>query len=168
MIAKAAKLGLPVHIHTGALGVTRPMDSVSPSKLDPFLWLPDIRPAKVVLLHGGYPFCREAGFMAGRAGDAPNLYLDISMMVFFLPGAPESIVGTLREWREAGLAEKMLYGSDGNNVLGMWMSAINARKALSLALQGMMDDGFIDGGQALAIANMILRENAKKLYGGAF
>ncbi|MDR1246824.1 MAG: amidohydrolase family protein [Clostridiales Family XIII bacterium] len=164
LIAKAAVLDLPIHIHTGALGITRPLGSANPAVLDPFLWLPDIKPAKIVLLHGGYPFCREAGFMAGRTGDAPNCYLDFSMMTFFLPGSPDSIKNTLKEWVTYGLTDKLLYGSDGNNVLGMWMSAVNARRVLTLALDEIVAEGFADTEQAAAFAEMILRGNAKNLY----
>jgi hypothetical protein len=164
LIAKAAALDLPVHIHTGALGITRPLGSANPAVLDPFLWLPDIKPAKIVLLHGGYPFCREAGFMAGRTGDAPHCYLDFSMMTFFLPGSPDSIKNILKEWITYGLADKLLYGSDGNNVLGMWMSAVNARHVLTLALDEITAEGFADTEQAANFAGMILRGNAKGLY----
>jgi predicted TIM-barrel fold metal-dependent hydrolase len=164
LIAEAAILDLPIHIHTGPLGITRPIEEANPAKLDPFLWLPDIKPAKIVLLHGGYPYCREAGFMAGRTGDAPNCYLDFSMMTFFLPGSPDSIKDIIKMWIVDGLAEKLLYGSDGNNVLGAWMSAVNARHLLTVVLDELIAEGFLDESQAIHIATLILRGNVKKLY----
>jgi predicted TIM-barrel fold metal-dependent hydrolase len=166
LVAEAAILDLPVHIHTGPLGITRPIEEANPAKLDPFLWLHDIRPAKIVLLHGGYPYCREAGFMAGRTGDAPHCYLDFSMMTFFLPGSPDSIKDIMKRWIVDGLAEKLLYGSDGNNVLGAWMSAKGARRLLTAVLDELIAEGFLDEAQAVHIATRILRENAKKLYNG--
>jgi predicted TIM-barrel fold metal-dependent hydrolase len=166
MIAEAAVLDLPVHIHTGSLGITRPIDEANPAKLDAFLWLRDIKPAKIILLHGGYPYCREAGFMAGRIGDAPNCYLDFSMMIFFLPGSPDSIKDIMKKWIVDGLAEKLLYGSDGNNVLGAWMSAVNARHLLTAVLDELIAEGFLDESQAIHIATLILRGNVKTLYHG--
>jgi len=166
MIAEAALLDLPIHIHTGSLGITKPVENANPSNLDPFLWLPDIKPAKFVLLHGGYPYCREAGFMAGRTSDAPSCYLDFSMMTFFLPGSPDSVNNVMKSWLKYGLADKLLYGSDGNNVLGTWMSAINARRILTLALDEMIDEGFLDKEQAVHMAALILRDNVKTLYHG--
>jgi len=42
---------------------------------------------------------------------------------------------------------------------------LTARRALALALTGMMNDGEITRERALEIARMVLRENAMKLYG---
>jgi len=166
MIAKAAALDLPIQVHTGSFGIPQPIEKGNPCRFDPFLFLPDIMPAKVILLHGGYPFCREAGFMAGRAGHAPNLYLDISLIPFAVFSSPQGIVGILRKWLQAGLAPKMLYGSDAPTPFLIMMAAVCMREALYLALKGMVADGFIDEGQALTMARMILRENAKNLYKG--
>ena len=166
LFATAATLDLPLHIHTGALGITRPIGTVNPAELDSLLWLPDVKPAKTVLLHGGYPFCNIAGFMAGRAGDAPNCYLDFSMMTFFLPGTPESVKDIMKGWITSGIAEKLVYGSDGNNVLGTWMSAVNTRRMLTLAFDELIEEGFLDADQAVMFANLLLRDNVKKLYRG--
>lgn len=162
IVAKAAQLDLPVQIHTGG-AAPQVLLETNPARLDTFLWLPDIKKAKVVLLHGGYPFFREAGFMVSRPAST-NLYLDISLIWFYHYGSPKALVGTLREWLEMGIAEKMLYGSDSINPLFFWMGAINVREGLYLALKGMIDDGMIDENQALNMALMILRENAKKIY----
>ena len=166
MIAKAATLDLPIQVHTGSFGIPQPIEKGNPSRFDPFLFLPDIMPAKVILLHGGYPFCREAGFMASRIGYAPNLYLDISLLPFAVFSSPHGIVGILREWLQGGLAPKMLYGSDAPTPFLIMMAAVCIREALILALKGMIGDGFIDKDQALAMARMILRDNAKDFYKG--
>jgi hypothetical protein len=166
LIAKAATLGLPIHVHMGPTAVSKPMESTSPARFDPFLWLPDIKPAKIVLLHGCYPYTREAGFMVSRTGDVPNLYLDVSLMWFVVPGAPESIVPILRDWILAGLVPRMIYGSDSPHVLGIMLAALNARHALYLTLRGLVDEGSITEGQALEMATAILRGNAKTLYQG--
>lgn len=165
LIAKAATVGLPIHIHVGPTAVTKPMETTSPARFDPFLWLPDIKPAKILLLHGCYPYTREAGFMVGRAGDVPNLYLDVSLMWFLVQGAPESLVPILRDWILAGLVPRMIYGSDSPHVLGIMLAALNARHALYLTLQALVDEGSITEEQALEMAVAILRENAKTLYG---
>jgi len=164
MFATAAKLGLPTHIHTGALGITRPMATTNPTELDPLLWHPDVKPAKILMLHGAYPYCKEAGFMAGRVGDVPNCWLDFSMMTFFLPGSADSMKNIMKNWIISGIGDKLLYGSDGNNVLGTWMSAVNARRMLTNVFEELVQEGYLDEDQAVMFAKMLLRDNAKKLY----
>lgn len=46
-----------------------------------------------------------------------------------------------------------------------WLSNTSARQALALALTGMMNDHEITRAQAMELAQMVLRENAIKLYG---
>jgi hypothetical protein len=46
-----------------------------------------------------------------------------------------------------------------------WIAADRARQALAIALSAMMRDGEITRGRALELANMVLRGNARKLYG---
>ena len=99
----------------------------------------------------------------------PNVYTDISMMV--LVAEPRELANTLRSWLTAW-PEKVLFGTDafdGGADQGWeevaWLGASTARRALALALTGMMRDGEIDRPRAEALARMVLRENAAKLYG---
>ncbi len=165
VIAKAAELDLPVQIHTGGIGPERSIKEGDPSRIDGFLWLPDVRQAKVVLLHGGYPYCREAGAMVSRMWNQRKTSLDISWMWWGLNGSPISLVRILREWIEMGLIRRLIYGSDAGNPHQLWLSASNIRRGLYLALKGMIDDGMIDEDQALTMAEFVLRGNAESLYG---
>ena len=68
--------------------------------------------------------------------------------------------------------EKVLFGSDSEPFMPEmnweetgWLTAQTARKALAIALTGMMNDGEITREQASKLAHMVLRENAIKLYG---
>ena len=67
---------------------------------------------------------------------------------------------------------KVLFGTDAypySDQLGWeesgWIAARTARQALALALTGMMRDGEISRDRALELARMVLRENARRLYG---
>jgi predicted TIM-barrel fold metal-dependent hydrolase len=165
ILAKASEIGLPVQIHSGCTGVESFMKESDPSCLDKLLWFPDVRPARVVLLHGGYPFCREAGFMVSAWGRSPRqLYLDLSLIWMEHPCSPYALVGTLREWLEMGLASKLIYGSDGTSPFKLWISAMDIREALYIVLKGMIDDGLISESQALSMAEQILRGNAETVY----
>ena len=48
--------------------------------------------------------------------------------------------------------------------LAAWIAAKNGRAALSLALTDMMRKGEVSRSQAEAIATMVMRGNASKLY----
>jgi len=164
MLTKAAGLELPVQIHTGATGIEIFTKESDPVCLDKLLWLPELGSARVVLLHGGYPFCHEAGFMVTDTARRPRqLYLDISLLME-QPGSPNAMVGVLREWLEMGIAHKLIYGSDGTSPIKLCISAMNIRECLYMALKGMMDDGLINMAQALSMAEMVLRNNARKVY----
>jgi hypothetical protein len=77
----------------------------------------------------------------------------------------------LREWLE-WYPEKVVYGTDlapgpperDWDVIG-YSTNQTARKALAIALTGMMNDGEITRDRALELARLVLRENAMKLYG---
>jgi predicted TIM-barrel fold metal-dependent hydrolase len=166
LIAKAATLDIPIHIHVGPTAVTKPMETTSPARFDPFLWLPDIMPAKIVLLHGCYPYTRESGFMVSRMGPVPNLYLDVSLFWYFVPGAPEAALSIIRDWILAGIVPKMIYGSDSPSVHGIMLAAISARHAFARVLQELVDEGTLGESQALDIASAVFYDNAKALYAG--
>jgi hypothetical protein len=46
-----------------------------------------------------------------------------------------------------------------------WISAHNGREALGRALTAMLRDGAITPTRAVELARMVLRENARALYG---
>ena len=46
-----------------------------------------------------------------------------------------------------------------------WVGTTTARRALAIALTGMMRDGEITRDRAQALARMVLRENAAAVYG---
>ena len=141
------------------------MKECDPSCLDAFLWLPDIRQAKVIILHGGYPFCHEAGFMACHIWNVRKTCLDVSWFGWGHFSSPNALVSPLREWLELGIVRRLIYGSDAGNPVQLWVSAMNFREALFRALKGMIDDGLIDETQALSMAELVLRGNAKSVYG---
>ncbi|HLL77204.1 MAG TPA: hypothetical protein VK421_18265 [Pyrinomonadaceae bacterium] len=77
----------------------------------------------------------------------------------------------IRSWLEF-VPEKVLFGTDaypltttaGREEVG-WLTTRSSRRALALALTGMMQDGQITRERALELARMVLRENAARLYG---
>jgi uncharacterized protein len=164
--AECGRLGMAVHIHCQAgAGSYFDIGGANPLLLEPVLNDPRLRKTRFVLLHGGWPFTREITALLTK----PNAWLDFSNqdLVF----TPAALAGTLREWLE-WVPEKILFATDAypySNEMGWeeagWIAARTARQALAIALTGMMRDGEIDRARAGELARMVLRENARKLYG---
>jgi predicted TIM-barrel fold metal-dependent hydrolase len=164
---EAARLGLPVHIHTGyGCGGYFELAGANPLLLEPILDDASLRSTKFVLLHGGAgPFSEEIAPLLMK----PNVYTDFSEQTWLLP--TRELARTIRYWLE-WYPEKVLFGTDlspGTTSIDWeeigWQTTTSARDALAIALTGMMDDGEITRAKAMEIARMVLRGNALKLYG---
>jgi uncharacterized protein len=167
-IAKeAGRLGLVVHIHTGqGCGNYFDLAGARPTELESILDDPSLRKTSFVLLHGGAgPYTHEVAVLLSK----PNVYADFSEQDFLIPSRPLSTV--IREWLE-WYPEKVLYGTDlapgppvqDWDVIG-YSTNLTARKALAIALTGMINDGEITRARALDLARLVLRGNAVRLYG---
>jgi hypothetical protein len=164
--AECGRLGMGVHIHTmaGAGGYFH-IAGANPLLLESVLNDPDLRKTNFVMLHGGWPFTREIGALLTK----PNAYLDFSAQAFVT--SPASMAGWMREWLEA-VPEKVMFATDAypySPEMGWeesgWMAANKNRLALTIALTGMLREGEISRSRASELARMVLRENARKLYG---
>src|SRR6185437_8629913 len=163
---QCGRLGMAVHLHTmSGGGGYFDIAGVNPLRLEPLFNDARLRNTRFVMLHGGWPFVREAGALLQK----PNVYLDISQQALTFP--PHTLATWLREWLET-FPDKVLFGTDGypfSQSLGWeeatWIASRNARQALGLALTGMMRDGEISRARAEEIAAMVLRKNAESLYG---
>ncbi len=164
--AECGRLGMAVHIHTMAgAGGYFDIAGANPLALEPLLDDPELRKTRFVMLHGGWPFIGEITALLTK----PNTYLDFSQQN--LDRTPTALAATLRQWLEY-VPEKVMFGSDAYPYLpevgweeSGWIAMHNSRQALGLALTGMMRDGEITRARASELARMVLRENAKTLYG---
>jgi predicted TIM-barrel fold metal-dependent hydrolase len=132
--------------------------------LEPIFDDPRMRRTNFVLLHGGWPYVREANALLQK----PNVYLDLSQQALSFP--PRTLATWLRELLET-FPEKVLYGTDGYALSdaegweeSTWIANRNARQALALALTGMVEDGEITRPRALAMADEVLHGTAEALY----
>jgi len=164
--AECGRLNMAVHMHTMAgAGSYFEVRGANPLLLESVLNDPALRKTNFVMLHGGWPFTREITALLGK----PNAYLDYSAQSLLLP--PATLATTLREWLE-WVPEKVMFATDAypySDEMGWeesgWIAAHRAREALAIALTGMMRDGEISRGRALERARLVLRDNARKLYG---
>ncbi|WP_157478158.1 amidohydrolase family protein [Granulicella tundricola] len=163
---ECGRLGMAVHLHVmagggGYFGVA----GADPLLLEPLFNDSALRKTKFVMLHGGWPFVREAGALLQK----PNVYLDLSQEA--LTFSPRTLSGWLREWLET-YPEKVMYGTDGyplSDAMGWeeatWIADRNVRLALGLALTGMLRDGEVTRERAEGIATEVLRGTAAGVYG---
>lgn len=162
---EAGRLGLAVHIHTGGgVGTYFNVSGSNPLLLEPALSDPALRQTNFVLVHGGFPFSGQAGALILK----PNVYADFSAQTFLR--SPQALAATLREWLEFA-PDKVLFGTDAFAMTPevgweevAWLSNRTGRRALALALTGMLRDGEITRERASELARMVMRDNAAKLY----
>lgn len=163
---ESGRLGMAVHIHTGAgVGGYYGMTGGSPLLLEPVFNDPSLRKTNFVLVHGGWPYTEQTASLLLK----PNVYADFSAQTFLR--TPHALAETLRGWLEFA-PEKILFGTDafaltpevGWEEVG-WLSNRTGREALARALTMMMRDGDITRARASQLARMVMRDNAAALYG---
>ena len=165
IIIAAAELKLPVHIHTSAGGGDYfDLRGVNVLNLENVVRDPKHQQTTFVLIHGGYPFDREAMLLASMK----NVYLDSSATELML--YPTESKTVLRRWLEV-YPEKLTFGTDAfpyNEALGVeevyWMGVHTTRTALAAALAEMIAAREITEAQAMTMAHGYLHDNAAALY----
>ncbi len=163
---EAGRLRLAIHLHTGAgAGSFFALAGSDPLLLEDAIDDPALRNTRFVLVHGGWPFEKSTAYLLGK----PNVWADFSAQTFLL--TPRELARVLRLWL-SWYPEKVMFGTDGCELVPgfgweevAWLSATTGREALALALGDMLRDGEITRARASELARMVLRDNARELYG---
>ena len=166
LAVEGGRLGLAIHFHTGpGCGDYFLQRGANAALLETAFNDPSLRKTNFVIVHGGWPQSKQVAALLQK----PNVYADFSYQVaaFY----PRAFAGMLRDWLE-WYPEKVLFGTDASPgppelswEEGAWVGAMSARRALGVALTGMIHDGEISRDRAEEIARMVLRGNMIKLYG---
>jgi hypothetical protein len=165
LILRAAKLNMAVQIHTAVgIGDYYSLTNGNILGLENVLRDPRYSQVKFVLLHGGYPYEKEAIWLAARE----NVYLDSSLMGLYL--YPSELKDALRQWLEL-YPDKVVFGADAfpfNAAVGAeesyWLAVSSARSAVAAALAEMVSTGEITESHALELAKGYLHDNAARIY----
>jgi predicted TIM-barrel fold metal-dependent hydrolase len=163
---EAGRQKLPIQIHVlEAFGGFYSVHGSSPHLLEPAFNDSTLRGTKFIMVHGGWPLIGETQGLLGK----PNVYADVSMMDDIL--SPARLAPVLRQWLSEW-PDKVLFGTDafdGGVEQGWeqvaWVGTTTTRRALAIALSGMLHDGEITRDRAQTLARMVLRENAAAVYG---
>jgi predicted TIM-barrel fold metal-dependent hydrolase len=166
MVQQAGKLHLPMHFHS-AVGIGDYFSLHNGNVLNLENVVRDARYKNVtfVLIHGGWPYEREAALMTA----VKNVYLDTSFQTEMLyPSQFKEVVKQMLTL----YPDKMMYGSDAfpfNEALGaeesFWLAARTTREALAAALAELVEEGAFNEAKAMELAHNYLHDNAARLYG---
>jgi hypothetical protein len=167
IVVQAGKLKIPIHFHT-AVGIGDYFSLRQGNVLNLENVVRDPRYTNVifVLVHGGWPYEREAALLTA----VKNVYLDTSFQSELL--YPSQFKTVLKQLLTL-YPDKMMYGSDSfpfNDALGaeesFWLAAHTTRTALAGALAELVSEGAFSEDKAIQLAKGYLHDNAAKLYGG--
>jgi predicted TIM-barrel fold metal-dependent hydrolase len=162
---EAGRLGMAVHIHSfeGGGGFYRAAGS-DPLLLEPALNDSTLRGTKFVILHGGGNFAAHTVALFWK----PNVYADISFMAVDYP--PSRLAQVLTMWL-VEFPDRVLFGTDAFDSgpdagwdVAAWVGTTTARRALGIALTTLMRNGDMTLDRAEAVATMVMRGNAARLY----
>jgi hypothetical protein len=165
IVRAAGRLGMSVQIHSlDKFGGHYSAEGAAPHLLDSLFSDPTLRGTNFVIVHAGWPLIDETIAQLKK----PNVYADISMMDQLADST--SLVEALRSLIKAA-PDKVMFGTDafdGGPLQGWeqvgWVASHNARRAITEALTGMVNDKEISSSRAMDIARMVLRDNASAAY----
>lgn len=148
----------PFHFHCGGGDPDINLAYASPNSIFPLLT--DVQDQPVVLIHSGYPWVREAAYVASVL---PNVYLELSELIPWGWGqvdwALEMLVGTVP-------AAKLLYGSDeAGEPEAFWASALLARSCLERVLARFIDRDYVTLDEARKLGGLVLADSCRALHG---
>jgi predicted TIM-barrel fold metal-dependent hydrolase len=159
-LERVTQKGFPMQIHAAFGESNINVLNNNPFLLKELLDHPRYQNSRIVLVHGGYPYCFEAGYLASVY---PNVYVDISEMLPFVPmGASQG----LSQIFDMCPFNKVLYGSDGFVLPEIhWLGAKMAKEALASLFSRYIEADLFDHNLAFHVAGMVFSETARNLYG---
>lgn len=165
LIIEGGRLHLPVHIHSAVgIGDYFSLSESGIMNLENILRDPRYSGTTFVMIHGGYPFEREAIWLAA----AKNVYMESSYQELVM--YPSEFKHSLKQWLET-FPDKITFGTDCfpyNNILGAeesyWLGIQSARQALAAALAEMVSMGEVNESTALEMAKAYMHDTGLSIY----
>lgn len=153
----ASGKGLPVQFHTGFGDPDLDLALSNPLLLRPLIHKYS---CPFVLLHAGYPFFRETGFLASVYA---NVWTDFGLAVPYLSHA--GMCATVSGLLELAPLNKVMYSSDASLIPELFfLGATHAREVLAEVLSDCHRRGDLSAHEVEQAGQMILAGNARALY----
>lgn len=156
-LAQCADLGLPIQFHTGFGDSEIRLADAHPILLDDLLRTPEGAAAKVVLIHGGFPWHEELAYLT-LVRD--NVWAEYSLANLF---SPATTADRLLRLLDLAPADRVLFGTDGHGSPEThWFAARTLRRAwdqLRLRAGAGASGGWWD-----AAGERLFHGNAESLY----
>jgi uncharacterized protein len=155
----AADIGLPVQIHTGMGDSENRLAESSPLLLEELLHSTRGSAARIVLIHGSYPWTNELAYLAATR---PNLWADLSLCNVF---SPLTTADRLLRLVDLAPTDRILLGSDGFQEPELhWFAAATLREAWEKVRSTQAAAG-ARASWLEAVRQGIFEGNARALYG---
>jgi predicted TIM-barrel fold metal-dependent hydrolase len=150
--------GFPIQFHTGWGDPDLVLHLTNPTLLTGLIRELAPMDVSVTFLHC-YPFHREAAYLAAVF---PNVYFDVgSALHYHGPSSP----GLLAEAMEVAPFTKLLFSTDAFAVAEQYyLGSMLFRRALRSVFDAWISAGHCDASEADRIAELIGRENARRIY----
>ncbi|KAI8944297.1 amidohydrolase-domain-containing protein [Xylaria longipes] len=148
----------PLQFHTGLGDNDIDLTNSSPSLLQKFIR--EYPTVPIVILHAGYPWMREAGYLAAMYS---NAYVDVGEV--FPAVSRQGQENVVKQILELCPWKKIMWSTDGHLLPETYLLATTqVRHVLKTVLSELVQAGDLDEGQAVTLVQDVLFTNAKKLY----
>lgn len=155
----AERQALPIQFHTGFGDNDLDMLLANPFHLRYLLECGKYNRVPFVLLHAGYPYVRELGYLAAVYA---NVWMDVGLAIPHVSSEIPTI------WRQAlGLTptSKILFSTDAYSIPEIyWLAARWGRWGLAKVLTELIELGAFTEEEAIEAATQMLHDNAAHLY----
>jgi predicted TIM-barrel fold metal-dependent hydrolase len=150
----------PIQFHTGNQQNWNVVANSNPLGLNSLFESGRFSNARIIILHGGYPYTGEAITMVRYF--KPTAYLDLAWMSLFSPAAAKQALSEAIDMLDG---TQLMFGTDAANLEEMYGVSKFTRRILAEVLAEKIESGFLSEAPALRIARRILYTNAVELYG---
>jgi uncharacterized protein len=158
-LGTAAELGRPFQIHTGMGDSDIRLGEANPLLLDDLLRTPEGSAARVVLIHGSYPWHEELAYLAWTR---PNVWADLTLFNLF---APVTTADRLLRVLDLAPARKVVVGSDAYHEPELfWFGALVMAEAWEVVAARLAEAGARRSWIEEA-GSLVFEGNARELYG---